>query len=128
MSRVFSITWPRRRLLAAVLLLPLVFALFLNAAGADLRGAGPGWLALTLVASAVSALVLSSYLPLSGRHPELGCTPCGILAGLTVLGATMAMRNYGTGIEGPAIAGAITLFGLTQRLGQPASCPSPARV
>lgn len=122
----FLLSWPHRRLVAAALLLPLVLALFLGAAETDIPGAGPGWLALTVVASATAALVLSSYLPTTGARLELGCTPCGILAGLTVLGATMAMRNYSTGIEGPAVAVALTLFGLTQRLGQPATCATPS--
>lgn len=124
MPPVSLTTWPRRRLGAAALLLPLVVALLLGAAGTDLTQAGLGWAALTLVASTIAALVLSSYLPASGRRLEMGCTPCGILAGLTVLGATMAMRNYGTGIEGPAVAAALTLFGLTQRLSQPETCPT----
>ena len=120
----FFSSWPQRRFVAAALLLPRVLALFLSAAETDIPGSGLGWLALTAVASGTAALVLSSYLPSAGARLELGCTPCGILAGLTVLGATMAMRNYGTGIEGPAVAAALTLFGLTQRLSQPETCPT----
>ena len=127
MSRVFPATWPRRRFVAAALLLPLVLTLFVSASGADLGVASAGWLVLVLAASTVAALVLSSYLPAAGLRLDMGCTPCGIMAGLTVLGATMAMRNYGTGIEGPAVALALTLFGLTQRLGQPGACPTPAQ-
>lgn len=127
MSRALLAAWPARRLAVAALLVPVVLALFLSAAGTDLRDAGAGWVVLALAASTTAALVLASYLPSSGLRLELGCTPCGILAGMTVLGATMAMRNYGTGIEGPAVAVALTLFGLTQRLGQPAACPTPTR-
>ena len=104
-----------------------MLALLVSAAGTDLASAGPGWVFLTVIAAVTASLVLSSYVPASGLRLELGCTACGILAGLTVLGATMAMRNYGTGIEGPAVAMALTLFGLTQRLSQPATCPTPTR-
>jgi hypothetical protein len=41
---------------------------------------------------------------------------------MTVGGAAIALDSYGPSLVGPAVAIAATLFGLTQRLGQPDAC------
>lgn len=126
MLRATFASWPTRRWLLLAALAPALLAVFTALAGTGPAGASPAWLALVLVAALVGAAVLASYVPARGLALELGCTPCAIMSGMTVLGASMAMRNYGTGIEGPAVAVAVTLFGLTQRLSQPATCPTPS--
>jgi hypothetical protein len=60
--------------------------------------------------------------PLAGRGLDLGCSPCATLSALTVVGASLAMSRYGADIAGPLVASAVLLFGLTQRVSQPATC------
>jgi hypothetical protein len=121
-------SWTPRRRLALVALLPLVAAWFLVVArSSSVVPPGPGWYAGAGVAALLGAAVLASYLPASGRRLDLGCTPCATLAGLTLVGATMALRSYGSEPVGPLIAVAVLLFGLTQRMSQPATCATPVR-
>ncbi len=50
-----------------------------------------------------------------------------LAAVLTVLGAVLVLRDAGPALTGPALAAALTLFGLGQRVSQPAvACPTPA--
>jgi hypothetical protein len=114
--------WPARRRVAAVLFLPLVGAWFVTVGSSAHPSPSAGWYTLVMVAAVLGAGVLASYVPVVGRKPDLGCTPCAMMSALTVVGATMALRNYGTDITGPLVAGAVLLFGLTQRMSQPATC------
>jgi hypothetical protein len=84
------------------------------------------WYAVALVAAVLGAAVLASYVPVVGRRPDLGCTPCAAMSALTLVGATVALRSYGGDIAGPLVAGALLLFGLTQRLSQATTCATPA--
>jgi hypothetical protein len=121
-------SWTPRRRLALVALFPLVGAWFLVVARSSSEvPPTAGWYAGTGVAALLGAAVLASYLPVSGRRLELGCTPCATLAALTVVGATMALRSYGSEPGGPLVAVAVLLFGLTQRLIQPTACATPVR-
>lgn len=122
------LAWPKRRWVAAAVLAPVVAAVLFAAGGTPgAGGASPAWPVLVLVAAALGAGVLASYLPATGRGLELGCSPCAVMSGLTLVGATMAMRNYGADLAGPLVAAAILLFGLTQRLSQPATCATDPR-
>lgn len=127
MIRFVLDAWPARRRLAAVALVPLVGAWFLYVGRSAGVPVGAGWYAATLLAAVLGAGVLASYVPVTGRGLDLGCTPCATLSALTLVGATMALRSYGGDVAGPLVAGAVLLFGLTQRLSQPASCPTPVR-
>lgn len=120
--------WPVRRRVAAAALFPLVATCFVLVG----RAAGPvppgtTWYAGVLPAAALGAAVLASYVPAAGRGLDLGCTPCAMLAGLTLVGATTAFHHYGSGIAAPLVAAAVLLFGLTQRLNQPTTCAAPVR-
>lgn len=121
MIRSLLDAWPARRRVAAALLLPFVAAwfVFVGSSGAT---ASAGWYLLVLVAAALGAGVLASYVPVAGRKPDLGCTPCAAMSALTVVAATFVLGNYGPDIAGPLLAGAVLLFGLTQRTSQPATC------
>lgn len=119
--------WPRRRRVAALLLLPLVTAWFVVAGRSTDVPPSTGWYALVALAAVLGAAVLASYLPVVGRGLDLGCTPCATMSALTLVGATMALRNYGVDLAGPLVAAALLLFGLTQRMSQPATCATPAR-
>lgn len=116
--------WPTRRLVALVVLLPVVGAWFLTAAAVSVGQASAAWTAVGVLASVTGAAVLASYVPTEGRRPEVGCSPCATMAAVSLVGATIALHHYGAGIEGPAVAFAVTLFGLTQRLTQPRTCPA----
>ena len=119
--------WPRRRRVAAVLLIPFVGTWFVVAGRSTEVPPSAGWYALVVLATLLGAAVLASYVPVAGRGLDLGCTPCATMSALTLVGATMALRNYGADLAGPLVAAAILLFGLTQRMSQPATCATPAR-
>lgn len=114
--------WPTRRRLAAVILLPAVAAWFVFVGTRAGVAPSAGWYAVAMVAAVLGAGVLASYVPLAGLRPDLGCTPCATMSVLTVVGATVALGNYGAAVEGPLVASAVLLFGLTQRLREPATC------
>lgn len=122
-------SWPRRRWVAAGILLP-VTALWFARIGAGVPGslAAPGlaWIGPVALASALAALVLSSYVPPAGWRPEVGCTPCAALSGLTLVGATIALRSAPLDPANAALAVLMLSFGLYQRLSAPASCEVPA--
>jgi hypothetical protein len=44
------------------------------------------------------------------------------MSAFTVVAATLVLRSYGAETTGPLLASAVLLFGLTQRMSQPASC------
>lgn len=127
MIRSLLDAWPTRRRVAAALLLPLVAVWFVVVGGSTQASPSPGWYAMVMVAAVLGAGVLASYVPVVGRGLDLGCTPCAMMSALTLVGATIALRNYGPDVAGPLVAGAVLLFGLTQRMSQPATCATPAR-
>lgn len=112
---------PRRKVAVAVLT-PVLTAVFLAAAGVDIPALSGVWLLLVAVAAILGAAVLSTYVPHRGLRPEVGCTPCAAMSAMTVVGAVMALHSYGPALTGPVLAIAVTLFGLTQRLGQVDTC------
>jgi peptidoglycan/LPS O-acetylase OafA/YrhL len=118
--------WTRRRLAVLVTATPLLAAGYLRASGVPSADLPVAWLALALVAAVLGAAVLASYVPATGWRPDLGCSPCAAVAGLSLVGSVIAIGSYGPTPVGPALAAAITLYGLTQRLG-PASCATPRR-
>ena len=118
--------WPPRRRVAFVALLPVVASWFVLA-GRGAATPSAGWLVVSLGASGLGAAVLASYVPRVGRRPDLGCTPCSTLAALSLVGATIALTTYRGEVVGPLVATAVLLFGLTQRVGQTASCAAPVR-
>lgn len=122
MLRSLLDAWPTRRRVAAAILLPAVAAWFVIVGGSTGVTSSARWYALVLVAAALGAGVLASYVPLTGLRPDLGCTPCATVSAFTVVGASVVLRNYGADIAGPLVASAVLLFGLTQRLREPATC------
>jgi hypothetical protein len=117
-------SWPGRRWLTATLAAPAVGLLLLSASGTA-GGATGAFYALTAVAAVLGGLIVASYVPVVGRGIDVGCSPCAVMAGVTVIGATVAMNTYETSLLGPLVAAAVMLFGLTQRLGQPTACATP---
>ena len=131
-SRTPLAGWTARRWVATVVVLPVLLAWFGSAAGAgELLAAGAGlplgWAGLVLLTSLAGALVLASYVPAVGSRPDLGCTTCAALSAVTVLAATLVLRNGAAGDGGTAaLALAVVGFGLAQRLSDPAACGVPA--
>ena len=122
MSRRTWEEWPVRRWVAVIGFTPLLGAAFVVLAGTPLGDLSGGWYALMGLAAILSAGVLGSYVPPEGFRPDLGCAPCAVMPGVTVVGAMIAVNTYGAAVVGPALATAITLFGLTQRLSADSSC------
>lgn len=119
--------WPRQRRVAVLVLMPVMAAIFVVVSGTPVGHASVTWLLLVAVAATLAAAVLASYLPLKSRRLEPGCAPCAAMSALTVVGAMLALNNFGSMLIGPALAIAVTLFGLTQRIGQTETCSVPAR-
>jgi hypothetical protein len=119
--------WPRRRWAVVLVAAPLLAVGYVGASGVPSAALSGWWLALGLLAGILGAAVVASYLPASGLRPDVGCTPCAAVAGLSLLAAAVAVSSYGALLAGPALAVAVTLFGLTQRLSQPATCSTPRR-
>jgi hypothetical protein len=115
----------RRRMAAMAAMTPLLASGYVRAAGLPAGVLTVAWLLLALLAAALGAATLASYLPARGWRPDLGCSPCAAVAGLSLVGSVLAIGSYGPSLVGPGLAAAVTLYALTQRLG-PAACPTPA--
>jgi hypothetical protein len=122
--------WPTRRRVAVAILLPLVATWFVAVGGSTDSALSAGWYAVAILAAALGAGVLATYVPAAGRTPDLGCTPCAAMSAFTVVGATLLLRSYGPDVTGPLLASAVLLFGLVQRMSQPTACAAvpPDRV
>ncbi len=111
-----------RRLYAAMIAWPVV-GLWLFAASHQPWG-DPSWLwwTSTVAAAGLGAGVVAGYVPERGSRPDLGCTPCAAMSGLTLLGSTLLMHGFGGDLAGPALAAAITAYGLVQRSASATRC------
>jgi hypothetical protein len=128
MTALAQSLWVPRRRLALTVLLPLVAVWFVLVGQDSAQVALPLlWYAVLAPAVLLGAAVLATYVPVAGRGLDLGCTPCAMLSGLTLVGASIALHTYAADLVGPLVAGAVLLFGLTQRMSQPATCPAPVR-
>jgi hypothetical protein len=128
MLRFLVDAWPTRRRLAWAALLPVLVGSFVLIGRASVEAPRPaGWYVGVSVAGVLGAAVLASYVPLAGGGLDLGCTPCAMLSGLTVVGAGAAIHHYDGALVGPLFASAMLLFGLSQRMSRPATCEAPVR-
>lgn len=114
--------WPTRRRVAAAVLLPVLVTWFVVVGRSGGGSPAAGWYAVTVLAGVLGAAVLATYVPVAGRSVDLGCTPCAAMSALTVVGATLLLQSYGPELTGPLLASAVLLFGLAQRMNQPATC------
>ena len=115
-------TWPRRRWLVAAGTAPALAVLFAVVAAARPGWSAVPWWAGLVVASGIGALVLASYVPASGWRPDLGCTPCAAMSGVTLFAATYAFGTFGATLSAPLLASVATGFGLVQRITQAERC------
>lgn len=125
--------WPARRwVTAAVLALPLA-ALY----AWDGSSVGIWWsIPAAVLFGGLASVVLASYVPLPGsrRILDVGCTPCSVVAGVTVLGSFLFRDTAPLDPGLNLVAGLLLVFGLVQRLtggackvpgGAPGTCAVP---
>ncbi len=119
--------WPRRRLLAGLVAAPVVGAALI-AVGGGLPGP-VGWTVLVGVAAVIGAATLASYVPMrgAGRRLDIGCTPCAVVAALTLVGAAGVLGGSAHDVASAGLAVGIVAFGLLQRMTDPETCPVPPR-
>jgi hypothetical protein len=121
-ASILVVPRPRRhhgRMLAlavAPVLLPVAWLLA--------RPSGIGPTIIVLVAGALGAAVIGTFAPIDGR-PLLGCTRCGVMAGLSVPAGAMLLASGRSDPSSLGLAVVVLGFGLVQRLRDPASCPRP---
>jgi hypothetical protein len=111
--------WPLRRWLALVVLAPALGALLVGVTRPAQLAAGPGWWVLLAVTVLAGAGTLASYVPASGLRPETGCTPCAAVSALTVVAAVVLLGDAGPDLSAVALAAAVSIFGLAQRISRP---------
>jgi hypothetical protein len=117
--------FPRRRVVVALVLWPVLYVVFASAAGPAAAGSLL-WSVLLAVTAALAALTLSTYVPVpgTGGRVEVGCEPCARIAGASVLGSavllTMANPNPTAAVAPLLLAAA----GLVQRVRGSRSCPT----
>ncbi|MCB2176965.1 MAG: hypothetical protein KQH57_14225 [Actinomycetales bacterium] len=104
----------RRTLAWAILTAALTGALLVF-----LRPSDPLSGVATVAVAVLGAATLARYVPMVGTRPELGCTPCAVVSGLSV---PIAIGVLAAGMA--PLATAIAAFGLVQRLRQPDTCPT----
>jgi hypothetical protein len=96
---------------------------------------GPSWVVgwavpAALLCAVAAAVVLASYVPQPGsdRWLEVGCSPCAVMGGATVVGSLL-MRSTAPLDPGIAVVAFMLLvFGLVQRLRDTAACAVPVPI
>ena len=116
-----------RRIVAVAVLSPLLFVLLIASAGGWAPEASLRWTAIIAVMALAAAATLATYLPRpgAGRKLELGCTPCAVVAALSVLGAAVVLGTSPYDVPTAVLALVVVGFGLAQRLTNPSTCPAP---
>ncbi len=111
--------WSRRHTVVTVLLTPAVFAGYVAA-----MGTGPdGWAAVVvLLAAAIAATTVATYLPAAGRVGAGLRSSCAAGAGVFVLLALIPLSTPGPGLGKAVGALGATALGLAQRVVGVAAC------
>lgn len=119
--------WPRRRIVVGLVTSPVI-GVGLATVGGGLPGPA-GWTALVAVAALLGGATLASYVPVpgAGRRLDIGCTPCAVVAALTLVGAAGILGGSPHAASSAALAVGLVAFGLLQRMTDPESCPVPPR-
>jgi hypothetical protein len=117
-------SWSSRRwTAAAVAFLPLVAVYLVEGPSWGVWWAVPG----ALLPAAFASLIVASYVPEpgSGRLVEVGCSPCAVVAGASILGSII-LRDTSPSDAGTAVVALLLLgFGLAQRLVGAGTCSVP---
>lgn len=102
--------------MALVLIAPVLFVLLVGTGGGWAPLLAPAWTIVVGLVAAVGAATLATYVPLPATGREVGCTSCGAVAAITVLGAGWML---GTAPHQPytaLLALGMVVFGLAQRM------------
>lgn len=114
--------WPRRRRVVALLLTAAFASVGLG--GAPGLTAAPTFTLLGVLAAALAALSLATYVPLpgTGRRLVVGCSPCAAAAGVAALASVGVLVS--SPADGGAAALAVSLAGVAaaHRLTAPDAC------
>ena len=118
--------WPVRRRVALVVSAPALFVLAVAASGGWAPATYSGWTALVALVAIACATTLATYLPHpgDGLRPNLGCTPCAAVAGVTVLASFGLLSSAPHDGSTALLALGVSAFGLLQRLKNPGTCPA----
>jgi hypothetical protein len=84
----------------------------------------------TVVCAVIAAVVLASYVPQpgSGRRLDVGCSPCAVMGGASIVGSLL-LRSTAPLDPGIAVVALMMLvFGLVQRFKDTASCAVPVAI
>lgn len=105
-----------RRVVVGVLAGPALLAWYLTAGGGA-ADAGVAFVALVAVSAALAAATVATYVPERGQswRGTLGCGPCDVVAGATVLAAPLLLSFQPLDASMAVVAVAATAFGLFQR-------------
>jgi len=119
-------TWPLRRILAVAVMAPVLLVLSVAASGGWAAATTGGWMALVAMIALVSAATLATYLPRPGAGLDIdfGCTPCAVIAAVSVLAAIGVLSSAPQEVPTAILALGIAAFGLRQRLADPSTCPA----
>src|SRR5450759_1375308 len=118
--------WPLRRRLAVALIAPVLLALMVAVSGGWAPATSPGWTVLVAGVALACATTLATYLPRpgAGLGPDLGCTSCAAVAGVTVLASFGLLNSAPHDVSTAVLALGVSVFGLVQRLDNPSTCPA----
>ena len=112
--------------MAVAVLAPLLFVLSVTAAGGWGLATYRGWTALVALVALACAATLATYIPRpgTGHRLDLGCSPCAVVAALSVLFSFGVLSSTPHDVSTAFLALGIAVFGLVQRLNNPSTCPA----
>jgi hypothetical protein len=118
--------WPLRRRMAVAVVAPLLLVLMVAASGGWAVVTSPGWTALVALVAVACAATLATYIPRpgTGRRLELGCSPCAVVAALSVLVSFGVLNSAPHDVSTALLALGISAIGLVQRMKNPSTCPA----
>ena len=116
--------WPLRRLIAVVVLAPVLLMIMVAAGGGWDLATSPGWTALVAMGALACATTMATYLPRpgTGLRFDFGCTPCAAVAAVTVLVSLGVLSSAPHDVPTAIWALGVAAFGLRQRRTNPSTC------
>lgn len=124
--------WTRRHTAVAVVLAPVMYAVYRSFAGPSATGIA--WAVLLAVMAALAGVTLATYLPSglrgrgaesSGRASGAGAAPCSASAVISIGLAAMVVQGAGQAWYSGLFALALVAIAATQRFLGASSCGSP---
>lgn len=118
--------WSLRRRMTVAVVAPVLLVLMVAASGGWALTTSPGWTALVALVAIACAATLATYIPQrgTGRRLDLGCSPCAVVAALSVLVSFGVLTSAPHDVSTAFLALGISAFGLVQRLKNSSTCPA----